>query len=236
MPAAARAARLPTTTARGRGWYRGDLHAHTTHSDATWEVADLLAWALENRLDFCTLSDHNTIAGLTLWDASTSDALLTISGSEVTTFWGHALALGVRDWVDWHVRPDPEDADVRTMRQVAREVHTQGGLFIIAHPRSVGDPDCTGCRWLFESMMPGTAVAVEVWNENWTGRMAGNEGSLALAFEWLNQGRSSRSRPAPTRTGPNTIARHRGLDLTSCTPRICPSAKFCAPCNEDTSI
>lgn len=176
------------TASRGRGWYRGDLHAHTTHSDATWVEADLLAWARENRLDFCTLSDHNTVAGLRVWDAFASDALLTLSGSEITTFWGHALALGVRDWIDWHVRPTPRVPDERTMNQIAQEVYAHGGLFIIAHPGSAGDPDCTGCNWLFTGMMPGSAPAVEVWNENWTGRMAGNEESLALAIAWFNQG------------------------------------------------
>lgn len=180
--------KIQETAPRGRGWYRGDLHAHTTHSDATWDAAELLAWAKENRLDFCTLSDHNTIAGLAVWDASSDDALLTISGSEVTTFWGHALALGVREWIDWRVRPTPRTQNERTMNQIAQAVDAQEGLFIIAHPRSAGDPDCTGCDWRFESMMPGSARVVEVWNENWTGHMAGNEGSLALAFEWLNQG------------------------------------------------
>ena len=144
------------TRSPGRGWYRGDLHAHTTHSDATWDIPASHAWAMENRLDFCTLSDHNTVAGLRAWDASTSDALLTISGSEVTTFWGHALVLGVREWVDWRVRLHHQSQNERTMDQIAQQVHAQGGLFIIAHPQSVGDPDCTGCRWLFESMMPGT--------------------------------------------------------------------------------
>lgn len=176
------------TARRGRGWYRGDLHAHTLHSDATWDVPALLTWAKENRLDFCALTDHNTVAGLPLWDASASDALLTIGGSEVTTFWGHALALGARDWVDWRVRPHAHADKERTMNEIAREVYARDGLFIIAHPESAGDPDCTGCRWLFESMMPGNALAVEVWNENWSANMAGNESSLARAFEWLNRG------------------------------------------------
>lgn len=182
------AAEIRKTAPRGRGWYRGDLHGHTDHSDATWQVADLAAWARENKLDFCALSDHNTVAGLAAWEASGSDELLTICGSEVTTFYGHALALGVRNWIDWHVRPGPHNQNERTMNHIAQEVEAQGGLFIIAHPRSVGDPDCTGCDWQFESMMPGSARVVEIWNENWTGHMAGNEGSLALAFEWLNQG------------------------------------------------
>jgi len=209
------ASKIQKTAPRGRGWYRGDLHAHTIHSDATWAVADLLAWAKENKLDFCTLSDHNTIAGLALWDASTSDDLLPISGSEVTTFWGHALALGVREWVDWHVRPKPRMHNERTMDQLAQEVYAQGGLFIIAHPRSVGDPDCTGCDWLFESMMPGSALAVEVWNENWTGQMAGNEQSLALAFEWLNQGYRLALTSGTDTHGPehNRIAETFGFDV-----------------------
>ena len=50
---------------RGKGWYRGDLHAHTLHSDGSWDVPDLVAWARRQRLDFVTLSDHNTISGNT---------------------------------------------------------------------------------------------------------------------------------------------------------------------------
>src|SRR5579863_7471893 len=33
------------TPPRGAGWYRGDLHAHTIHSDGRWDVPDLVAAA-----------------------------------------------------------------------------------------------------------------------------------------------------------------------------------------------
>ncbi len=41
--ALARRGRWSTTT--GPGWYRGDLHAHTLHSDGDWDVAGLIAFA-----------------------------------------------------------------------------------------------------------------------------------------------------------------------------------------------
>ncbi|HZQ09106.1 MAG TPA: CehA/McbA family metallohydrolase [Anaerolineae bacterium] len=176
------------TASRGRGWYRGDLHAHTIHSDAAWDIPALLEWARNNQLDFCTLSDHNSVAGLAIMDAASSDELLTIGGLELTTFWGHALALGLRQWIDWRVRPPEHPLGGRTMNEIASEVQAHGGLFIIAHPRSVGDPDCTGCRWVYETMMPGNARAVEVWNEPWLNESDHNEEALQLAFDWLNQG------------------------------------------------
>ena len=33
----------PARSARGPGWYRGDLHSHSLHSDASWDVPDLVA-------------------------------------------------------------------------------------------------------------------------------------------------------------------------------------------------
>lgn len=171
------------TRARGRGWYRGDVHAHSIHSDARWDIPALLEWARARALDFCTLSDHNTIAGLPQMDAARADDLLTMGGMELTTFWGHALALGVREWVDWRARPGE-----RSMEQIAAEVAAREDLFVIAHPASIGDPYCTGCRWVYETMMPGTARAVEAWNGPWWRASDNNEQALLLIYSWLNQG------------------------------------------------
>ncbi|GAB4115840.1 MAG: CehA/McbA family metallohydrolase [Roseiflexaceae bacterium] len=175
-PLAVGAARSP----RGDGWYRGDLHAHTIHSDAIWDVADLLAAARSYHLDFVTISDHNTIAHLHGIEALSDDTLLVMGGMELTTYWGHALSLGTRQWIDWRVGPQ------RTMPQIAREVLALGGLFVIAHPRVQGDPICTGCDWRYVEMEPGPAPAVEIWNGGiWADE---NERGLALYYEWLNAG------------------------------------------------
>ena len=181
VPAPRPCAEKPTP--RGPGWYRGDLHAHTHHSDAGHcTVAQLLQAARERGLDFIFLTDHNTTAGLAEMDASSTDDLLTAGGVELTTFWGHALCLGARTWVDWRAHPGTGE-----MARIADAAYASGRLFVIAHPQADGDPRCTGCAWRFGGMMPGTARLVEVWNGSW-GCDSNNEKALALWYDWLNQG------------------------------------------------
>jgi hypothetical protein len=168
---------------RGAGWYRGDLHSHTHHSDAGERtVTELIQTARDYGLDFIFLTDHNTTAGLAEMDAAATDDLLTAGGLELTTFWGHALCLGTREWIDWRVRPGSGD-----MARIAAEAYASSQVFIIAHPASIGDPDCTGCTWRFGDMMPGAARLVEIWNGPWRGD-SNNEAALALWYDWLNQG------------------------------------------------
>ncbi len=182
-PAASRAANASPVTRRGPGWYRGDLHTHTHHSDADGlSVAGLVTAARRAGLDFIFLTDHNTTAGLPELEAAGEDDLLTAAGLELTTFWGHALCLGTRQWVDWRIRPGTGQ-----IAQIAAETYAAGRIFIIAHPQSLGDPCCTGCAWRYGEMMPGAARLVEVWNGPWGGD-SNNEASLALWYDWLNQG------------------------------------------------
>lgn len=192
---------------RGRGWYRGDLHGHSIHSDAVWDVPDLMAWSRAHQLDFATLTDHNTVSGLPHMDALCAADLLAMGGMELTTFWGHALALGLRDWVDWRVQPDR-----RAMEQIAAEVDTRGGLFVIAHPLQVGDPYCTGCQWDYPSMMPGTAHVVEVWNSDWEGE-SHNEAALKLAYDWLNAGHCLALTAGTDNHGRDPDRMHYGFDV-----------------------
>ncbi len=171
-----------TTAPRGAGWYRGDLHGHTYHSDASWDVPDFVQHARAYKLDFVTLTDHNTVSPLAQLDSCRTDSLLTMGGMELTTYYGHALALGVREWLEWRA-----GLNGLTMPELKRRAEAAGALFIIAHPMSVGDPWCTGCNWQFEEMMPGSARCVEVWNGPWDGD-SGNEPALALWHGWLNEG------------------------------------------------
>lgn len=166
---------------RGPGWYRGDLHAHTIHSDGWWDVPDLVHFWKEQGADFMTLSDHNTISGLAQVRSLADDDLLTLGGIELSTFFGHAVAVGVQRWFDWR----RTDGTQLTMPELAQEVIDAGCLFTIAHPMNPGDPTCCGCRWEYEEMMPGNALAVEIWNGGWK---ASNQESLQLWYRWLNHG------------------------------------------------
>ena len=169
------------TKYRGAGWYRGDLHSHTLHSDARWDVPDLVKYAHDYKLDFVTLTDHNTVSALAQLDSLASDDLLTMGGSELTTYYGHALALGVREWQEWRIGTGI------SMVNIAEQVKDKGGIFIIAHPKSIGDPECTGCDWNYVDMLPGAARHIEIWNGPWAGD-SGNEKALQLWYQWLNQG------------------------------------------------
>ena len=170
------------TAPRGPGWYRGDLHAHTSHSDGEWDIPDLVGWARSHALDFMTVSDHNTTSSHAAAMALADDALLVMGGTELTTHYGHALSLGRRAWQEWRTGP----ISGKTMPMIADDVIASGALFIIAHPMSPGDPDCTGCRWDYADMRPGPAGLVEIWNGGvWSDY---NEQGLALYRSWLAAG------------------------------------------------
>ncbi|WMT88434.1 CehA/McbA family metallohydrolase [Pelagibacterium sp. 26DY04] len=166
---------------RGPGWYRGDLHGHTIHSDGQLSVAEYLQYAVERGYDFVALTDHNTVTGLPELDRRAGEAITIIGGTELTTYNGHALVLGTRELVDWRVR------DGETMSGRAEALTDEGKLFVIAHPKAEGHPFCTGCRWAFSDLMPGPARHIEVWNRFWSERTH-NEESVYLFYRWLNAG------------------------------------------------
>lgn len=166
---------------RGPGWYRGDLHAHSVHSDGRWDIPELVRFARDQAWDFVTLSDHNTVSGLPQHQSLADDRLVTIGATELSTFHGHALALGVQQWFEWR----SPDGTTLTMPELAQQVLASGAPFVIAHPTAQGDPVCCGCHWEHQDMMPGSAPAVEVWNGGWNEE---NEAALQLFYSWLNEG------------------------------------------------
>lgn len=190
----------------GLRWLKGDLHLHSNHSDGRWGANALAHYAAVHQLDFIALTDHNTVSGRDDLAKAIADAGLTVTlipSMELTTYHGHANALGVEDWIDWRVEapPDaldgapisaaPDTADVLvpgcTMAQAAANIRRRGGTFVINHPRSPGYPACTGCRWEFGAESAGYADVLEVWNGPWAVRGQNSE-ALALWDEWLNAG------------------------------------------------
>jgi predicted metal-dependent phosphoesterase TrpH len=156
-------------------WYRGELHSHTIHSDGKHSPAELLELARGRGLDFLTITDHNTHSVFKALDQLQHDHLLVIPGIELTTFYGHALLLGVDRWIDWRT-----GYDNWTMEDAARQIHALGGLFILAHPHDIGSPFCTGCRWEYADFDMSLADGVEVWNGFWEASASKNPGGLEL--------------------------------------------------------
>ena len=174
--------RFPRPTVRQQpGWYRGDLHVHTRHSDGVLSVAEFASMVRQRGLDFVALTDHNNVTQLYHPDLDGVYDLAIIPGMELTTYYGHALALGTTGWFDWRI-----GRNGRKIQQAADEIHARGGLFVAAHIAAIGDPVCTGCKWLFQRFMPGGLDAVEIWNETWA--HSNNEISLQVWYSWLNAG------------------------------------------------
>ena len=143
---------------RGRGWYRGDLHTHTVHSDGARTPAELAAAARAAGLDFVASTEHNTASASLGWGGHAGPDLLVIDGQEVTTRDGHWLALGLASGavVDWRYRAADGALD-----RVLAELHGRGGLAVAAHPCF----PLPGCTWRFDYR---DVDAVEVWNGPWT--------------------------------------------------------------------
>jgi hypothetical protein len=143
---------------RGRGWYRGDLHTHTVHSDGRRTPAELAAAARAAGLDFLASTEHNTTSANLGWGAHAGPDLLIIDGQEVTTRDGHWLAIGLGPGpvVDWRYR-----AADGALAPVLAGLHQRGGLAVAAHPFC----PLPGCGWGFGYQ---GLDAVEVWNGPWT--------------------------------------------------------------------
>lgn len=162
-------------------WVRGDLHRHTFHSDGLWSPAAMVADARARGYDFAALTDHNTTSAIAAAQAAAGHDLLILPGMELTTFHGHALALGSGTLWDWRIR------DGQTMSDRAAGIMAAGDQYVIAHPMSAGHPFCTGCFWAWSDMLPGPARLVEVWNGTW-GPGPKNPLGLDLFHGWLNAG------------------------------------------------
>jgi hypothetical protein len=168
VPTVARAA--PSSLARP-GWYRGDLHCHSHHSDAKGSLADLAAAARRQGLDFVAVTEHNTVSHLPHLAAHAGPDLLLIPGLEITTERGHANAWGVRRWHEFRCESPGQ------MARVVDDVRAAGALLSINHPKTGGPPWQFGGEERFDCL--------EVWQAPW---FVFNDQALALWDRLLRQG------------------------------------------------
>lgn len=156
------------------GWYRGDLHYHTNHSeDARRQGGDDVATALAiadayrdpiylaahpehvgDALDFVAVTDHRTDAPI-FDPAFRHDFLFLIPGEEYGGA-GHANVFGLRA----HIPHEPRagESQAQRHRDAIAEAHAQGALFSPNHP-------CQENSWIWEL---DAVDALEVWNAPWS--------------------------------------------------------------------
>ena len=164
-------------------WIACELHTHTFHSDGRQSLLELARGASELGFDCIALTDHNTMSGLAEREAAERETGMTvIPGMEWTTFYGHMVTVGLRQFVDWR------QADIRGVGAGAAEVRRHGGAAGMAHPFRLGSPICTGCHWEFEVENWQDLDYIEVWSGTFAPVKADNRRAFAFWTDRLNEG------------------------------------------------
>lgn len=113
--------------------YKGAIHVHSTHSDGTGDVAEIMKGANEAGLDFVILTDHDSTAAQDAGEEKWHDSSLLICGAEISPEKNHYLAVG-----------DGKLKQAKTLKQkspqeVIDAVAKQGFLGFISHPNHGGN-------------------------------------------------------------------------------------------------
>lgn len=136
----------------------GALHMHTTYSDGSGSVEDLVRAARSAGLEWIILTDHDTLGGKHYegWH----DGVLLIVDHEITPDRNHFLALNVDEVIDNTLAP----------QDFVDEVYARGGFGIIAHPDEHVKNDFKDIyRWDDWAVdgpreRDGRPVGIELWN------------------------------------------------------------------------
>lgn len=133
-----------------QGWSVGELHVHTSHSDGTRTLEQILGLAERLGLDTVAVTDHDKISeGLRAVRLAPRYRIAAVAGTEVTTrTQHHVLGLFIE-------RPVPL---YRSMADSVCAIRDQGGLAILAHP-FMAVPNSSGRRrilgWLEQTDFDG---------------------------------------------------------------------------------
>jgi hypothetical protein len=154
------------------GWYRGDLHMHTAHSDGQCNsqvgkkvpcpVFLTLQAAATRGLDFISVTDHNTTSQYNFLRELQPyfDRLLLIPGREITTFEGHANIFGITEFVDFRVG-STTTPDMNTFFERAAQ---NDAIISINHPNAPTGEACMGCGWSPKTADMHLVSAIEAVN------------------------------------------------------------------------
>jgi predicted metal-dependent phosphoesterase TrpH len=167
---------LPGTVRAEPGWYRGDLHCHTTASTDAWATGAALsssAWADQARslgLDFLALTDHNVVSQNYDLARDSGQGVLLLAGEEVTSpIHGHATVCGITadQWLDFRVTPRwlPRLRDGGRVEELVAAAHQAGGYVAAAHPTT----PFMSWQFLADGLTRPEARpdGLEVWNGRW---------------------------------------------------------------------
>jgi len=169
------------------GWYRGDFHCHTNHSDGVHPPAELIEVARGEGLAFFAITDHNAVSAYGEFGEA---GLLIIPGVEATYKRGHWNIFGVTEDGDWLQQicrgysdaPQPGDP-YPTVNALMRTAASLGLLNSINHPL------LAPWAWEFPQSEMQHLHALEIWNDpSWPDNDRDNPRAVELWTRMLNDG------------------------------------------------
>ncbi len=170
------------------GWYRGDFHIHTDAShDGIYPLALIAALAKAEGLDFCAITDHNTIDAFI--SPNQALACLVIPGLEVTFKEGHFNVFGIDGWQDWMAgicKGKTEISSKEKMQPMSVLMEAIAGQGLLS---SINHPLLAPWDWQFGETDMRFVDCLEIWNDPyWPENRQATLEAVALWTAWLNAG------------------------------------------------
>jgi hypothetical protein len=132
------------------------VHLHSTHSDGTGTVPEIVRAAARSGADVVLLTDHDTLEAKRRGEEGWHGDVLLLAGEEVSPLGkNHYLAFGV----DEHIRHRGLDAC-----GIARAVRDAGGFGFAAHPFSVGFARFKRPGMPFDGLDCDALHGIELWS------------------------------------------------------------------------
>ena len=114
----------PYTELSGGEWIRGNLHTHTTASDGSRPLQEVVADYAARGYGFLMISDHDVFTGSSEYDRIDHRGMALIPGNEISANGPHLL----------HVNADRLVAAHPLRQDVFTEIAAGGGMGIVNHP------------------------------------------------------------------------------------------------------
>ncbi len=110
--------------------FKAEIHVHSTFSDGKDNIRKIVDRAIELKLDFLSITDHDTIAGSLSaieYVEEENIPIKIIPGIEVTTSDGHLLVYGIKNDIERGM----------SLKETVKEAKKHNGICIIPHPFQV---------------------------------------------------------------------------------------------------
>ena len=136
-----------------------DLHIHSAASmDGQMTPEEIVAEARRKGLNGAAVCDHDALSPAVLASAAAEKDFLLIPGTELSTAYGHLLAMFLEEPVPRQPRDEKGRVAAEALPELIDWLHARGALAVLAHPFEL-DPDS-------DRLLPLLPLldGIEVWN------------------------------------------------------------------------